>query len=159
MKHVEDVSRIRQDDIYKSFGDDSLEVTISQAPMLPLRSPKAHYQFFRLSCIRLENQLTKLEAEDVFAAMRNGVSLVAREFAETTILALSLFSIDRPAAMTFKHYDFSPRNILVSEGSSPLVTGILDFEFAGLYPNEEQFTNNAITNNQDWPEAAYMVVL
>src|SRR2546421_9382117 len=108
MKHVEDVSRIRQDDIYESFVDDSLEVTISQAPMLPLRSPRAHYQFFRLSCIRLENQLTKLETEDVFAAMRNEVSLVAREFAEKMILALSLFSSDRPAAMTFTHYDFFP---------------------------------------------------
>lgn len=78
MKHVEDVSRIRQDDIYESFGDDSLDVTISHAPMLPLRSPRAHYQFFRQSCIRLENQLTKLETEDVVAAMRNELSLVAR---------------------------------------------------------------------------------
>jgi len=59
--------------------------------------------------------------------------------------------------MTFTHYDFSPRNILVSEGSPPLVTSVLDFEFAGFFPNEDQFTNNAIANNQDWPEAAYRV--
>lgn len=91
--------------------------------------------------------------------MRNEVSPVVREFAEKTLLGLSLFSSDRPAAMTFTHYDFSRRNILVSEGSPPLVTGILDFEFAGFFPNEEQFTNNAIVNNQDWSETAYMVFL
>ena len=61
--------------------------------------------------------------------------------------------------MTFTHYDFSPRNILVSEGSPPLVTSVLDFEFAGFFPNEDQFTNNAIANNQDWPDAAYRVFL
>jgi len=29
MKHVEDVSRIQQDDIYESFEDDSLKATIA----------------------------------------------------------------------------------------------------------------------------------
>jgi aminoglycoside phosphotransferase (APT) family kinase protein len=126
---------------------------------LPLRSPRVHDQFFRLNCIKLEDQLTKLETKDVFAAMRNEVSSVVWEFAEKTLLGLSLFSSDKPSALTFTHYDFSPRNILVSQGSPRLVTGILDFEFAGFFPNEEEFTNNAIANNQDWPEAAYRVLL
>lgn len=34
----------------------------------------------------------------------------------------------------------------------------MDFEFAGFFPNEE-FTNNAIANSDDWPEAAYRVFL
>src|SRR5271155_2008118 len=91
--------------------------------------------------------------------MRNEVSPVVREFAEKTLLGLSLFSSDRPTAMTFTHYDFSPCNILVSEGSPPLITGILDFEFADFFPNKEEFTNNAIANDQDWPEAAYRAFL
>jgi hypothetical protein len=155
MKHVEDVSRIQQDDIYESFEGDSLKVTIAgllcchQVPPKPITSYLDYY------CIKLEDQLTKLETEDVFAAMRNEVSPVVREFAEKTLLGLSLFSGDKAAAMTFIHYDFSPRNILVSESSPPLVTGILDFEFAGFFPNEEEFTNNAIANKEDWPEEAY----
>ena len=50
--------------------------------------------------------------------------------------------------MTFTHHDFSPGNILV--------TGILDFEFAGFFPNEES-TNDAIVYSEDWPEAVYRV--
>jgi len=42
-------------------------------------------------CIKLEDQLTKLETEDVFTAMRNEVSPVVRESAEKTLLGLSLF--------------------------------------------------------------------
>ena len=118
--HVDDISRIRQDDIYELFGDDSLEVTIARLLCCHYVPPEPHDQFFRLNCIKLEDQLTKLEAEGVFAAMRNEVSPVVREFAEKTLLALSLFSSNKPSAMTFTHYDFSPRNILVSEGSPRL---------------------------------------
>jgi aminoglycoside phosphotransferase (APT) family kinase protein len=60
--------------------------------------------------------------------------------------------------MTFTHHDFSPGNILVSESSPLLVTGILDFESAGFFPNEES-TNNAIAYSDDWPEAVYRVFL
>jgi hypothetical protein len=128
----------------------------SRAPLLPLHSPNTGSLDYY--CIRLEDQLTKLKTEDVFAAMRNENPLVVREFAEKTLLGLSLFSSEKPTAMTFTHYDSLPRNILVSESSPYLVTGILDFEFAGFFPNEE-FTNNAITNSDDWPEAAYRVFL
>jgi hypothetical protein len=159
MKHVKDVSRVQQDGIYESFEDDSLKVTIAgllychYVPPEPITSPFDYY------CVRLKDQLTKLETEDVFAAMRKEVSPVVREFTEKTLRRLSLFSSDQPAAMTFTHYDFSPRNILVSENSPPLITGILDFEFAGFFPDEEEFTNNAIANRDDWPAAAYKVFL
>lgn len=76
----------------------------SRAPLLPLHSPNTSsldYYF-----IRPEDQLTKLKTEHVFAAMRNETPLVVREFAEKTLLGLSLFSSDKPAAMTFTHYDF-----------------------------------------------------
>jgi hypothetical protein len=159
MKHVEDLSRIQQDDIYESFEYDSLKVTIAGLLCCHYVPPDPNTSSLDYYSIKLEDQLTKLETEDVFAAMRNEVSLVVREFAEKKLRGLSLFSSDKPAAMTFTHYDFSPRKILVWESSPPLVTGILDFEFAGFFPNEEEFTNNAIANNEDWPEAAYRVFL
>lgn len=129
----------------------------SRAPLLPLHSPNTGSLDYY--CIRLEDQLTKLKTEDVFAAMRNETPLVVREFAEKTLLGLSLFSSEKPTAMTFTHYDSLPHNILVSESSPPLVAGILDFEFAGFFPNEEEFTNNATANSDDWPEEAYRVFL
>src|SRR5271167_4608062 len=67
MKYVEDVSRNQQGDIYESFEDDSLKVTIAGLHYVlpePITSSLDYY------CIKLEDQLTKLEAEDIFAAIR-----------------------------------------------------------------------------------------
>jgi hypothetical protein len=52
------------------------------------------------------------------------------------------------------------RPAIFSSRSSPfLVTDILDFEFAGFLPNEEESRNNAIAHSDDWPEAVYRVLL
>ena len=69
-------------------------------------------------------------------------------------------SIDLDAFFT--HYDFSPRNMLVTadETNGHLqVSGILDFEFAGFFPVEEEFTNDAVGNEGDWPPQLYQIYL
>ena len=159
IKHVGDGSRVRQDDIYESLEDHSLQVTIEglllchYIPTEPIISSSDYYR------IKLEDQLTKLDSEDVFSATRSEVSPLIRYFIKNALPELTLFSSDQPTAITFTHYDFSPRNILVSESSPPSITGILDFEFGGFFPHEEEFTNNAIANANDWLEPAYKVFL
>ena len=55
------------------------------------------------------------------------------------------------APFIFTHYDLSPRNILVSTSSSNSlnITGLVDFEFAGFFPPEEEFTNTEVNNGSD----------
>lgn len=155
IKQIADLSRVQEDDIYQSFEDDSLKLAIEGLILcdcVPPGSITCSLDYYR---VKLEDQLTKLETEDVFSTKRNQVSPVVREFVKNSLPGLSLFSGEEYAAITFTHCDFSPRNILISESSPPVVTGILDFEFAGFFPNEEEFTNNAIANADDWPGPAY----
>jgi hypothetical protein len=159
VKDVRDASGPQEHDEYECFKEPSLKVAIEgllishYIPRGPITRSLDYYR------IRLEDQLTKLETEDVFLAARNQVSPLVQEFVKNSLPRLSLFANDKSEATTFTHYDFSPRNILVSETSPPSVTGILDFEFAGFFPEEEEFTNNAIANAGDWPEPAYEVFL
>jgi hypothetical protein len=122
------------------------------APEKPTYSTLEYYQ------VRLQDQLTKLETEDVFASKRTEVSPLVRDFMTKSLPALHLFNRDTPARPTFTQYDFSPRNILVS-GSPPHVTGLVDFEFAGFFPPEEEFANNAVGNEGDWPAPVYDMFL
>ena len=116
----------------------------------PIYSTLEYYQ------IRLQDKLAKLLTEDVFTSQRARVSCVVEQFLAKDLPKLQLFK--QPAPPTFTHYDFSPRNILVSR-SPPSVTGLLDFEFAGFFPPEEEFANSAVCNDGDWPADAYEVFL
>jgi hypothetical protein len=159
IKHVGDVSRAQEDVVYELFEENSLKITIDGlifCHYIPPGSITCSLDYYR---IKLEDQLTKLETEEAFSATRNQVSPLIRGFVKNSLPGLSLFSGDESAAIAFTHYDFSPRNILVSENSPPVVTGILDFEFAGFFPSEEEFANNAIANADDWPESAYRAFL
>jgi hypothetical protein len=62
----------------------------------------------------------------------------------------------------FTHYDLSPRNVLVSAGAAataPTITGIVDFEFAGFFSPLEEFVNDQVNNDGDWPPAVYQAYL
>jgi hypothetical protein len=159
IKQVPDVAGVQGDDIYQSFEDHSLKFTIEGLLFCHYVPPGAITCSLDYYRIKLEDQLTKLETEDVFSVARHQVSPHVRESVRSSLPGLSLFSRDKSTAFAFTHYDFSPRNILISGSSPPVVTGILDFEFAGFFPNEEEFTNNAIANADDWPEPAYRVFL
>ncbi|KAK2774682.1 hypothetical protein CKAH01_13128 [Colletotrichum kahawae] len=63
-----------------------------------------------------------------------------------------------PDVFVFTHYDLSPRNVLVS-GTPPQITGIVDFEFSGFFPPLDEFLNDNVGNNGDWPKDMYEVYL
>jgi hypothetical protein len=119
------------------------------APLRPIHTALDYYK------VTLNDALTKLEKEEVFSWKRQEVSLLVREFIGTTLPKLSFLEDSTPRNFTFTHYDFSPRNVLVSESSPLHITGLLDFEFAGFFPEEEEFANNEVNNAEDWPAESY----
>ena len=120
-------------------------------PNQPILSALQYYQ------ARLQTQLSRLLSEEAFTQNRAPLSPVLQKFMKTTLQNLHLVSHHSPP--TFTHYDFSPRNVLISTSPTISVTGILDFEFAGFFPHEEEFANDAINNEGDWPADAYEIYL
>ncbi|KAM3548903.1 hypothetical protein MY1884_008979 [Beauveria asiatica] len=85
--------------------------------------------------LKLEKKLEQLESSQTYAQHR--------------YLAPRI-----PGRFVFTHYDLSPRNILVT-GSPPQISGIVDFEFAGFFAPVEEFLNDAVGNEGDWPDTQY----
>lgn len=102
--------------------------------------------------IRLQHQIERLETEATFTPNRS-LSTPLRRFLTSTLPSLfaSNTAVDE---FVFTHHDLSPRNILISE-EPPMITGIVDFEFAGFFPPLAEFLNDAIHNEGDWPQDAY----
>ena len=55
--------------------------------------------------------------------------------------------------------DFAPRNVLISEDEPSCITGLLDVEFAGFFPEEEEFINAVIKQEGDWEERHWEVIM
>jgi hypothetical protein len=106
--------------------------------------------------LRIENKMKTLETNETFAPNRHLVQPL-QDFIRQVLLTLS--SLDtKDDSFVFTHYDLSPRNILVS-GKPPQITGIVDFEFSGFFPPLDEFLNDCIANNGDWPQDMYEVYL
>ncbi|KLP07159.1 Uncharacterized protein LW94_9721 [Fusarium fujikuroi] len=110
-------------------------------------------EYYRL---RIENKMKTLETNKTFAPNRDLMqpldAFLQQDF--PTIKALNT----KEDSFVFTHYDLSPRNILVS-GQPPQITGIVDFEFSGFFPPLDEFLNDCIANNGDWPKDMYEVYL
>lgn len=62
----------------------------------------------------------------------------------------------------FTHQAFAPRNILVSPEANPpelTVTGIVDFEFAGFFPEEDEILTCMSRQADDWNEETFNSIL
>ncbi|KAK3678820.1 hypothetical protein LTR78_001273 [Recurvomyces mirabilis] len=118
----------------------------------PSATPSTRLEY---QMLRLENQLAQLEATGTLAPSRAELVPLVRRFIHDIVPRLRLFKL-LPQTPCFTHNDFAPRNILISRcgaGNAPVVTGIVDFEFAGFFPAEEEFTNLAQVET-DWPVEA-----
>ena len=93
------------------------------------------------------DQAKRLMENHVFAGFRDQISPVVEDLL-STLPRIPVIQVRKPARFT--HYDLSPRNILVSENDSSQVTGLLDFEFAGFFPEEEEFVNAQVRQSDDW---------
>ena len=126
---------------------------ISNAKLLlcdkrPSAFPRTRLDYYKA---RLENEVDRLKQDDIFKSSRATLSEPLSDFFKDKLPQLELMK-ESGAPFIFTHYDLSPRNILVAEGLPLTLTGIVDFEFAGFFPAEEEFTNLSITNKGDWPE-------
>lgn len=105
--------------------------------------------------LRLIAELHNLETSETYQPNRT-LSPLIWNFINTTLSRISFSaSVDEGDSFLFTHYDLSPRNILVSGGTSPQVTGIVDFEFSGFFGPLEEFINDEVGNQNDWPETVY----
>ena len=105
-----------------------------------------------------------LETKPAFSGWYGGnIERLIDEFlALHPLNGFSLFSTRQTDVSHFTHFDLSPRNILIqndAETGKGKVSGILDFEFSGYFPEEEEFINDAVANLDDWPPEAYDVLL
>lgn len=110
--------------------------------------------------LKMEEKLRQLESNDNYARNRH-LAPVMRSFITDTLPQLDDIRQPQGSASSnfvFTHYDLSPRNILVS-GSPPTISGIVDFEFAGFFAPVEEFLNDAVGNEGDWPEHLYKAYL
>ena len=159
LKHEQSDNSLRFDEVYESFFDAELRTHVDGVLLCDHVPPGAIASRLNYYRIKLLDQLRKRETEAVFAAIRHDVSTLVQKFMQDSLPNLSLFHRSITDDFTFTHYDFSPRNILVSKDDPPHVTGVFDFEFAGFFPTEEEFTNNAIANAGDWSVASFDIFL
>ncbi|PYH76330.1 hypothetical protein BO82DRAFT_359213 [Aspergillus uvarum CBS 121591] len=109
-------------------------------------------QYYR---VRLETRLQKLQELDVFARNRHLIPPI-REFIAIQLPKLGIGS--EKNRFLFTHYDLSPRNVLMSADHTK-ITGIIDFEFSGFFPELDEFVNDSVANKGDWPDAFYEAYL
>jgi Ser/Thr protein kinase RdoA (MazF antagonist) len=113
--------------------------------------------------IRIAKKMGELEGKPVYEPNRAVVLPLLKDFVTEKLPHLKLLSQDietseATSTFVFTHYDLSPRNILVS-GQPPRITGIVDFEFAGFFSPLEEFLNDHVNNNGDWPDEIYQSYL
>ena len=143
-------------DSYADFHGNNMQVEIKGLINSPHTQSKSIFSALEYYRTRLENQMAKLLTEEEYAPNRASISPLIESFSATDLP--KIYHLSQPTIPTFTHYDISPRNILIS-GSPPSITGLLDPEFAGFFPPEEEFANDAVFNEGDWPSEAYEVFL
>ena len=125
-----------------------------------LKRHNAITSYSEYHCAKIENKLKDLEASNTYAPSRS-LARRLRSFLDDNSSLLHRSNPSLTDIFFFTHYDLSPRNILVSvqPNGTYLITGIVDFEFSGFFPPMDEFLNDSISNEGDWPPAAYQAYL
>ncbi|KAF5603219.1 kinase-like domain-containing protein [Fusarium pseudocircinatum] len=106
--------------------------------------------------LRIENKMKTLETNKTFAP-NIGLIQPLQDFIRQVLPTISSLNT-KDDSFVFTHYDLSPRNILVS-GEPPQITGIVDFKFSGFFTPLDEFLNDCIANDGDWPKDMYQAYL
>lgn len=116
----------------------------------------------------LADQIYKLETNEMFAYLCQLIVRKLQAFRTDVFPRLPCFTqpaLSMPGTdFVFTHQDFSPRNILVSDDETradlpPSITAILDFEFSGFFPPEEEYLTSLGRQSDDWPKPFMNILL
>lgn len=116
----------------------------------------------------LADQVHKVNTNNVFADLRPLAAGDLHQFRLNTFSHLPCFQNlnltkhEQQPGSIFTHQDLSPRNILISESetsSHPIITGLLDFEFSGFFPPEEEYLTCLGRQADDWPKPFMDILL
>ena len=104
-----------------------------------------------------QDQLSRLKKEPQFSRNQQAYGTEWNAWASEE---LPQYTLCRKGKCVLTHLDFSPRNILVSTDEGvPRVTGILDFEFTGFFPPEEECLNAMVRQEGDWEARHWDVIM
>jgi hypothetical protein len=104
---------------------------------------------------KLNHKLGTLNTDDTYIPIRH-LSSSIHDFVSTKLPKLA--TAQQKGNFVFTHFDLAPRNVLATRSTDGQlrVAGIVDFEFAGFFPPYEEFVNDLVFNNGDWPETVYI---
>ena len=104
-----------------------------------------------------QDQLARLKKEPHFS--RNKLAY-GREWETWANEELPNLPLCQKGKCILTHLDFSPRNVLISNDEGVRrVTGVLDFEFTGYFPLEEEFLNAIVRQEGDWENRHWNVMM
>ncbi|OAG37346.1 hypothetical protein AYO21_08423 [Fonsecaea monophora] len=126
----------------------------NNSPPSPLTTSEKYHAFV------LKNSLKRLKDGKLYDHTSDEVHELVKRMADQTLPKLPLFRYGIEP-MIFTHDDLSTRNVLVSpDGSGGVkVSAIIDFEFAGFFPKEEEFAGTLQNDQEEWPLRKYAVFL
>ena len=157
--------RLQSDNIASkaSFGKGGLgvDLDIGIEGILDINMPPTEHPMDSLLSYwhaKLSHSVKWLTTNHVYSANRDSLEPVLLRFLRTTLPRLSIFSNTREQTngFVFSHTDLSPRSVL-TVGSPPQITGIVDFEFSGFFPWMQEFMGTSLVPPDDendheaWP--------
>lgn len=146
--------------ITENSGPDEQKLIVRGVHMDELRITTPICSEAQKYALKMEKKLADLENLDNYRSNRH-LAPALRKFVTEELPQLDIETSSAHQSSpryVFTHYDLSPRNILI-EGSPPRICGIVDFEFAGFFSETEEFLNDAVGNDGDWPEELYTAYL
>ena len=123
---------------------------------IPAQSPLTSTQQYITHLFRAA--LRQLKSSKLLAYNQEHISELMRAFLKETFPKLSLFNGD-PEALSPRNLRIADPSPASSAKSAPTISGLVDFEFSGIFPVTEEFTNTVENNPNDWPVQLYCVLL
>ncbi|KAJ9603395.1 hypothetical protein H2200_012173 [Cladophialophora chaetospira] len=122
----------------------------NSSPQSPLGSAEKYAAF------SLKSSLKKLKEGKLYGSTSDEVYDMVKRFLDVSLPKLPMFRYAFEP-MLFTHDDLSTRNVLALPhgNGGAKVSSIIDFEFAGFFPKDEEFANCLQNDNLEWPLKKY----
>lgn len=126
----------------------------------PPPSPLATCQLYTTYVLRCA--LKRLKEGGLYGHISDEVYDMVKRMTDKALPKLPMFQRQGTVeSMIFTHDDLSGRNVLVSttDSGTLAVSAMIDFEFAGFFPKDEEFAHHMQNEQEEWPLDKYGVFL